>query len=186
MRWNLWGVLVGKQLWIFFSKINFEIFHLTQFSIFFEKNKIIGCRFFITTLEPLGLRKIYNSIPRQISILNHFLLFFYLLFFSYMLYNLKWFEFFQAYRELDLKNESKEAPPTWTFFSYKCDLVKFSCHVFHKAKEYIFVNSNANILQSTQWNFLKFFPQLLKPSYYKIKWFDVSKDVSFSKNSFLY
>jgi len=48
-------VLVCGQLWILYSKINFEVLYLTQFSIFFEKNKIIGGRLFIATLQPLGL-----------------------------------------------------------------------------------------------------------------------------------
>jgi len=40
----------------------------------------------------------------------------YLLFFSYMLYNSKWFEIFQTCSQLTLKNESKEALPFWVFF----------------------------------------------------------------------
>jgi len=42
MSQKLWGVLVGRQLWIPYSEINLEIIYLTQFSISFEKNKIIG------------------------------------------------------------------------------------------------------------------------------------------------
>jgi len=39
---------------------------------------------------------------------------------------------------------------------------------FLQGQKRIFVNSNTNILQSTWWKFLKFFPHLLKPYYYKI------------------
>jgi len=117
MRWKLWGVLVWGQLWIPYSKINFEVVYLTQFSIFFEKNKNIGCRLFITTFQLLGLA-IFDSITKFMTILNFesFSISFYLLSFSYMLYNSKWSEIFQAHRKLDLKNESKEALPIWTFF----------------------------------------------------------------------
>jgi len=67
---KLWGVLVCGQLWILYSKINFEVIYLIQFSIFLEKNKIIGCRLFITTLQPLRLKffphllkPVYYKIP---------------------------------------------------------------------------------------------------------------------------
>jgi len=33
-----------------YSKINFEVFYLTQFLMIFDKNKIIGCKLFITKL----------------------------------------------------------------------------------------------------------------------------------------
>jgi len=36
--------IVCGQLWIFYSKINFKVLYLTQFSVVFEKNKITGCR----------------------------------------------------------------------------------------------------------------------------------------------
>jgi len=49
----------------------------------------------------------------------------------------------------------------------------------------IFVNSNSNILQSTQWKFLKFFSHLLKLVHYKILQFYVSKNVFFFKNLIL-
>jgi len=44
-----------------------------------------------------------------------------------------------------------------------------------------FVNSNANILQSRWWKFLKFFPHLFKSAYYKILRLHVSKNVFFLK-----
>jgi len=55
MNQKLWGVLVCGQLWILHSKTNFDVVYSTQFAIFFGKNKILGCRLFITTLQPLGL-----------------------------------------------------------------------------------------------------------------------------------
>jgi len=45
--------LICGQLWILYTKTNFEVLYLIQFSIFWEKNKIIGCRLFIITLQPL-------------------------------------------------------------------------------------------------------------------------------------
>jgi len=66
-------------------------------------------------------------------------------------------------------------------FSCKCDLVKYSCPIFRRVKKIIFVNLNTNFLQSTWWNFLKYFPQLLILVYYKILGFHVSKNVSFQK-----
>jgi len=48
--------------------------------------------------------------------LNHSLLFFTYYFFSYMLYNFKWFENFQVCRQFALMNESKDTLPFWTFF----------------------------------------------------------------------
>jgi len=60
---------VGRS-WV---KINFEVLHLTQFLIFFERNRIVECRLFITTLQ--------------------FLL---TIFFPYMLLNSKWSEIFHA------------------------------------------------------------------------------------------
>jgi len=52
---------------LLYSKINFKVIYLTQFSIFFEKNKIIGCRLFIPTLKPLGLA-FFNSITKFLTI----------------------------------------------------------------------------------------------------------------------
>jgi len=52
---------------------------------------------------------------------------------------------------------------------------------FLQGKERIFVNLNANILQSTQWEFLKFFPHLSKPLYYEILQLHVSKNGFFLK-----
>ena len=48
---KLQGVLVCKQLWNLYSKINFEVLYFTQFSIFFEKNKMRRCRLSITKLQ---------------------------------------------------------------------------------------------------------------------------------------
>jgi len=98
------------SFWILYSKINFEVLYLIEFSIFLEKNKIIECRLFITTLQPLGLAFL-NSITKFLIILyfESFSISFYLLFFSYILYNSKC-------SQLALKNESKEVPPFWKNF----------------------------------------------------------------------
>jgi len=50
-----------------------------------------------------------------------------------------------------------------------------NCLFFGKVKKMIFVNSNINILQFAWWKFLKFFPHILKPMYYRILWLHVSK-----------
>jgi len=123
---------------------------------------------FITTLQPLGLA-FFNYINKLLTIqcFESFSPSFYLLFFSYMLYNSKWSKIFQACNQHALKNEFKELPSFWTFFLYKCDLVKCNYLDFYKALKRIIVNSNTNILQSTQWKFLKFFPHLLKPVFLK-------------------
>jgi len=176
---KLWGLLVCGQLWILYSKINFKVFYFIQFSIFFEKDKIIGCRLFIMTLQLLGLAFL-NSITKFLIILyfESFSTSFY--FFSYMLYNSKWFENFQACDQLVLKNESEEPPPFWTFFiqMWACEVQLLS---FLQGPKKIVVNSKAHIFQSTRWRFLKFFPHVLKSAYYKIPWLHVSKNVFFSK-----
>jgi len=68
MNLKLLGVFVCEQLWILYSKTNFEVLYLTQFSIFFEKNKTFGCRLIITTLQPLGLA-FFNSMTKFLTIL---------------------------------------------------------------------------------------------------------------------
>jgi len=77
------GVLVCEQLWILYSKLKFEVLYLNQFTIFFEKNKIMGYRLRSTTFQPLGLA--FESFSTS----------FYLLFLSYMLYNYRWSNFFK-------------------------------------------------------------------------------------------
>jgi len=67
------------------------------------------------------------------------------------------------------------------FFHTKCDLVKCNCPVFRRVKKRIFVNLNANILQSTWWKFLKFFLHHFKLACYKILWLYMSKNVFFLK-----
>ena len=71
-------------------KKTLKSFILLNFQYFFEKNQIIGCRLFITTLQPLGLA-FFNFINKFLTILyfESFATSFYLLFFSYMLYNSK-------------------------------------------------------------------------------------------------
>jgi len=54
--------------------------------------------------------------------------------------------------------------------------------IFRKAQKRIFVNSNANILQSTWWKILNFYHMChhsTKSSYYKILWIYVPKNVFF-------
>jgi len=48
-------------------KINFEVHYVTQFSTFFGKNKIIGFRLIIITLQPLGLA-FFDSINKFLTI----------------------------------------------------------------------------------------------------------------------
>jgi len=50
-----------------YSKINFAVLYLTQFSMFSEKNKILGFRLFIITLQPLGL-EFFNCITKLSTI----------------------------------------------------------------------------------------------------------------------
>jgi len=121
-----------------------------NFQYYWKINKSIECRLFIRTLPPLGLA-FFNFINKFLTILYivSFSTSFYILFFSYILYDFKWSKIFQVCSQLSLRNESKDTPLFRTFFPYKCDLVKCSCLDFHKAIEWIFVNSNANILQST-------------------------------------
>jgi len=109
MSQKLQGILVCEQLWIFYSKINFEVIYLTQFSIFLKKSKIEGCRLFITTLRPLGLSFFNSIINLTILCFEPFFTSFYLItIFFYMLYNSKLSKFFQACSQLALKIESKE------------------------------------------------------------------------------
>jgi len=133
---------------------------------------------YITTLQPLELA-FFNSITKFLTILyfESFSIFFYLLYSSYMLYNSKWFENFQACSQLALKNESKEAPPFWI---NNVTLWSVAAQLFARQKKRNFVTLNANILQSTQWKFLKSFSHLFIPTYYKILWLQVSKNVFFS------
>jgi len=117
MSQKLWGVLVCRQLWILYSKINFEVFYFTQFSIFFEekKNHSMWIVYYNVSTIGIGIFQFQNKILNKI-VFWIILYFFLLLFFSYMLYNSKWFEIFQACSQLALKNESKEAPPFGAFF----------------------------------------------------------------------
>jgi len=55
-------------------------------------------------------------------------------FFFYMLFNSKWSEIFQAYSQLALKVESKEAPPFWTFFHTNLTLWSAAAHFFARPK----------------------------------------------------
>jgi len=82
--------------------------------------------------------------------------------------------------QLAMKNESKESSPFWTFFHPNETLWSAAAPVYCIAKIF-FATSNANILQSTRWKFLKFFPHLLKTTYYKILRLHVSKFIYFLK-----
>jgi len=50
---------------------------------------------------------------------------------------------------------------------------------FLQGQKRILANSNANILQSIWWKFLKFFPHFFKLVYYKILWLHISKNIFF-------
>jgi len=92
-----------------------------------------------------------------------------------MLYNSKWFEIFKHVANLTLRMNS-EKYHHFGHFSYECDLVKCSHPVFCRAQKINLATSNTNILQSTWWKFLNFFPHILKPEQYKILWLNVPKN----------
>jgi len=83
MSQNLWWVFLCAHLWIYYSKINFEVLYFSQISIFFEKNVVIGCMLSITTLQPLKLT-FFNCRTKILTIqyFESFSISFYLLFFS--------------------------------------------------------------------------------------------------------
>jgi len=114
--------------------------------------------------------------------LNHSLFLSTYYFFYYMLYNSKWFKKFQACTsQLALKNDSKKAPTTWTFFhANSCDLVKCIALFFAGPKK-AFLSIQMLISYNPYSEFLKFFLYLLKPYYYKILKLNVSKNVCFLK-----
>jgi len=113
--------------------------------------------------------------------LNHFFLSFYLLFFSYMLYNSKWSEIFEACSQLALKNESKELPPFWTFPYTNVSLWSATTQFFVGPKKgFLSIQTliSYNLHGEKFWNF---FPHLFKLVYYKILWLYVSR-IYFFKN----
>jgi len=92
--------------------------------------------------------------------------FFLLTIFFYMLYNSKWSKIFQICSQLALKKESKEAPPTWTFFHTNVtlwsavapllqglnkDFCQFKCSYLAtdmlKISEFFFASYQTNTLQ---------------------------------------
>jgi len=76
-----------------------------------------------------------------------------------MFYNSKWSKNFQACSQLALKNESKDAPPFWTFFHTNMSFGTAAARFFAGLKKKIFVYSNANILHSGNfWIFFFIFP----------------------------
>jgi len=102
------------------------------------------------------------------------LYFFLLTIFSYMLYNFKWSESFQACEPTCLEEWIQRVTIILDIFSYWCDIVKCNYPGGCRAKIRIFVTSNANILQSSWRKFLKIFPHLLKLVEHKILWLHVS------------
>jgi len=186
MSQKLWGVFVCGQLWILYYKINFEILYFTQFSIFFEKNKIIGCRLFIATSQTFVLA-FFNCITKFLTILyfESFFSSFYLLFFSYLLYNSKWFKNFQPCSQLALKNESKEAPPFQTFFieMWACEL-QLPSFLQGQVKDFCKFKSSHLAIHTVEIS--KFFPHVFKSTYHKILWLHMSNGGFFSKIWYLY
>jgi len=88
--------------------------------------------------------------------LNHFFTSFYLLFFSYTLYNSKWFENFQACSQLALRNESKKEPPFWTFFHTNMTLWSAAARFFARTKkEFLSIQTltSCNLHDGYFWNF---------------------------------
>jgi len=154
-------VFICRQLWIFYSKINSEVLYFTQFSIFLEKNKISRYILFTKTLQPLGLA-FFNSINKLVKIwcFESFSTSFYSLFFSYMLYNSKWSENFQACNELDLKNEFKELPPFRTFFHTNVGLQSAIAQFFARPrKEFLWIQKlmSCNPISGNFWNIFHVF-----------------------------
>jgi len=88
------------------------------------------------------------------------LYFFLFTIFSYMLYNSKWFEIFQACSQLALMNESKELPPFWTFFHTNVTLWSAASHFFVRPKKWflsIQILILCNLLGGNFWNFFHIF-----------------------------
>jgi len=139
-----------------------------QFSIFFEKNKIIGCRLFTSTFQPFRFA-FFNSITNFLTIcmLNRSLLF--TIFSLYVVrYNSKWSENFQACSTLDLKNEPQKTPLFWTFFSYKCELVKCSYLFICIAKKRGFCEFKSSYLTIYEVEISKKIPHVFNSTFYKI------------------
>jgi len=147
MSQKLWQVFVSRQLCILNSKINFEVLYFTQFWIYFEKNKIIECRSFITTLQPLGL-SFFNSITKILYFESFFTSFYLLFFFLYVVQFQMIWNFSTMYPTC-LEEWIQRSTTISDILSYKCELVKCNCLVFRKAKNRIFVNLQVHILQST-------------------------------------
>jgi len=126
-----------------------------------KKIKNIRCRLFITTLQPLGLA-FFNSINKLLTIwyFESFPTSFYLLFFSCMLYNFKWFEFFSACNQLSLKNNSKELQPFWTVFHTDMTLWSAAARIFAGAKNgtlSLQTLISCNLQGRNFWNFFHIF-----------------------------
>jgi len=100
--------------------------------------------------------------------LNHSLLSTYY-FFSYMLYNSKWIENFHACSQLDLKNESKELQPFWTFFRTNVAFWSAAAWLFAGIKKrFLSLQTliSCNLLSGNFWNFFHIFSnQCTKRSY---------------------
>jgi len=77
-----------------------------------------------------------------------------------MLYNSKWSKFFQACGQLALKNESKDAPPFWTFFHKNVTLWSAAARFFVGAKKgflSIQMLISCNLCSGNFWNFFHIF-----------------------------
>jgi len=161
MRWKWWGVLFCGQLWFSYSKINFEGLYLTQFSIFFWKNWIVGFRVFIRMLQPLGLAFSHIEIQNypQFSIFESFSTSFYLPY------------FFPIYCTIpnDLKIFKHVANLLWRMNPKKhhqyghflmqmwpCK-VQLPCFSQSQKGRFLSIQMLINILQLKWWKFLNFF-----------------------------
>jgi len=87
-------------------------------------------------LQSLGLA-FSNFIKKFLTILNFesFSTSFYLLFFSYTLYDSKWSEIFQACSQLALKNEFIELQPFWNFFHNDLTMWSAAARIFEVTKK---------------------------------------------------
>jgi len=126
-----------------------------------EKNKNNGYILFITTLQPLRLA-FFNSITKILNfcILNHFLLLSTYYFFPICCTIPNDLNFFLACSHLALKNESKEAPPFWTFFHTNVSLWSATAHFFTRPKKrflWIWKLISCNLRSEKLWNLFHMF-----------------------------
>jgi len=113
--------------------------------------------------------------------LNHLLLLSTYYFFPICCTIPNYLKFFKHIANLPWRMNPKSYNHFGHFFYTNGTLWNATAQFFTGPKKGFYVNSNTNILQSTWWKILKFFPHLLKQVYYKILQLNVSKKVLFQK-----